>query len=91
MRWIWQHTSEIASIDDNYTKPGHADCNNSANGSVVFIKVVLKDSSVFDSESKNESDMSKIKLVSTNSKEVSSFQSPICDDTSKKNSETSLK
>ena len=57
-----EHTSKISSIDNDYTKPGHTDCNNSANGSFMFIKVFLKDSSVVDFEDKNESDMSNIKI-----------------------------
>ena len=39
-------TSKINLIDNGYTKLGHTDCNKSASGSVTFLKVFPKKSSV---------------------------------------------
>ena len=47
------YTSKINSIDNGYTKLGHTDCNNSESGSVMFIKVVSKDSSVVQPDDNN--------------------------------------
>ena len=82
-------TSKIDSIDNGYTKLSHTDCNISASGSVMFIKVVPKCSSAVQPDD-NNTDMSKVKLFSLKSKEVSIFQSPNCDFTSTNKSSESL-
>ena len=82
-------TANIGLIDNGGTKFGHVDCNESSCGSVTFLKVVQQTSSVAKPDDNNNSHTSKIKLVSPKSKEskeVSTFETPISSFTSTNNS-----